>query len=1059
MNHPAKIITVHRNDVEVRYDVCGRVCQVPYARMIPVLDADIPRAKRRKCDQFRYMPNMDNSQQEYLHDNQQSHKQSSTEHRSILDSLSRHGRQVLNCRRRPLTQRCNEKGFNDEVVTDDYHTYHNEWLNQKGLGRGDVTTTCMDGTNTTNTSTMVLIEPRCYLPLGEWTNFMKICTAMKDFASACVPKTNFRGVDLCFFELCTCLDYGIHMDIRLANASQASLVVMFVPNADECPVMQQFIPKLYIKQIIRDEELVKQQQQKETALKMEETEKKREEEAKVNGKPLSKRKKSSVKSKKAMHETSFVDTGEDGFNVMKHKHLLMLVHAPTHFDAEEVISSMEHGFYEFEQKFEVVCAMSFSHPKSHPNMVAKEFSYFEQFGRGQFDDNRYKDCGCFKTFLTALAQLFLYQSRQQFEFVDDGELVIVPEKDSTKSYILEFLENRQIPEKSIEEVSSVTDKDTTCEVPRIFGTPSIIRKCPINDAKGNVCVSLREILHNAYECHKQCFNETRNIEPFHYNSLEFACNSDMCIYVDSNVNKFKIGCLVCNKSALSHDFVGYESIKEALTDTVKRVGLVHRIAHSAVSWLEGKNIKDHRPLGQAPYRLHLHHLSDLNVAGVDPCLPDRTKLDSCLGMDQVIVSAIENEKNNQSSCGDMVSCWADICNKFFISESVTEQLLLFEANFLHTVEHGVASAKTKFLHKMRQRDLVLMDTGDEWKSEEKLQDLHLLNNAMYMMKIDWKDSTFPREIPDDSQLSKSDRSILNKELAAKTGGIEFLHQTGILDQYLKHAPESSVCASIYRALPCVSYRYAFERGNLCKDIFTHAGRQERLHSSTMFVVKSFFNNWNEDTRQFIDSLADDESFHIVARTGYKKKRKTGGSDVIGTILGLTDDEQEPTNDIIAVEVDWVLSDELENQIHGTAHRREIEKMKHGEWHTISKKLKTEMCQYTKGVLTSYDPISFSVKSLHPYQATVMLRNMKTANDWFGTAKMQIALGNSFYHGSIHHQQAMEIMTNFSFQKPVIHQKVGVKRNISISQLSLQSMSSGIQDVLFPRQDALLESVI
>ena len=35
-----------------------------------------------------------------------------------------------------------------------------------------------------------------------------------------------------------------------------------------------------------------------------------------------------------------------------------------------------------------------------------------------------------------------------------------------------------------------------------------------------------------------------------------------------------------------------------------------------------------------------------------------------------------------------------------------------------------------------------MDTGDEWKSEEKLQDGHLLNNAMYTMKIDWKDSIF-----------------------------------------------------------------------------------------------------------------------------------------------------------------------------------------------------------------------------------------------------------------------------------------------------------------------------
>ncbi len=116
-------------------------------------------------NQFCYIPNMDNSQQEYHHDNR-AHKQSSMEHRSILDSLSRHGRQVLNCCRRPFTQRHTDNGFNDEVVTDDYHTYHDEWLRQKGLGRVDVTATCKDQTNTTSTSTMVF--PRCYLLPGEW---------------------------------------------------------------------------------------------------------------------------------------------------------------------------------------------------------------------------------------------------------------------------------------------------------------------------------------------------------------------------------------------------------------------------------------------------------------------------------------------------------------------------------------------------------------------------------------------------------------------------------------------------------------------------------------------------------------------------------------------------------------------------------------------------------------------------------------------------------------------------------------------------------------------------
>jgi hypothetical protein len=43
------------------------------------------------------------------------------------------------------------------------------------------------------------------------------------------------------------------------------------------------------------------------------------------------------------------------------------------------------------------------------------------------------------------------------------------------------------------------------------------------------------------------------------------------------------------------------------------------------------------------------------------------------------------------------------------------------------------------------------------------------------------------------------------------------------------------------------------------------------------------------------------------------------------------------------------------------------------------------------------------------------------------AKTQIFQSNSFYHRSINHQRAMEIMMNSSLQKPFIHQKVGVKR--------------------------------
>ena len=77
-----------------------------------------------------------------------------------------------------------------------------------------------------------------------------------------------------------------------------------------------------------------------------------------------------------------VDMKEKHVNIVAQKHLLMFVHARMQYEMDEIISSMSVGFHEFEQKFEVVCALSFSPPKSLPNRGDKEFTYFEQFGKG-----------------------------------------------------------------------------------------------------------------------------------------------------------------------------------------------------------------------------------------------------------------------------------------------------------------------------------------------------------------------------------------------------------------------------------------------------------------------------------------------------------------------------------------------------------------------------------------------------------------------------------------------------------------------------------------------------
>jgi hypothetical protein len=257
---------------------------------------------------------------------------------------------------------------------------------------------------------------------------------------------------------------------------------IFVPNATECHATQKFIRKLYIKELVREEERVEKQRLEE----IEEAERKQEEENKKNGIPTQKRKNRQTR---RGGRRKLVDVEEKDVDIVAQKYVLMLVHALTLFEVDEIIASLSLGFNEFEQEFEVVCALIFSPPNSLPNIGGKEFSYFKQFGKGQFDDNRYNNCNC-RTFVMALAQLFLYKSVKGFTFIGDGQLVVVPDKSTAKSYVLEFLKSRHILDSPHNDVCSFSSKDAVLNLPGIFGMPSIIRKCSINEAKGKVCASL-----------------------------------------------------------------------------------------------------------------------------------------------------------------------------------------------------------------------------------------------------------------------------------------------------------------------------------------------------------------------------------------------------------------------------------------------------------------------------------------------------------------------------------------------------------------------------------------
>jgi hypothetical protein len=106
----------------------------------------------------------------------------------------------------------------------------------------------------------------------------------------------------------------------------------------------------------------------------------------------------------------------------------MLVHAPSQFQPGEIISSVELGFSKFEQKFEVVCALSFSSLLGFHHQNDGVSSYFKLFGKGIFDYNKYEDCGSLEALFTALAKSFLHnRSHDNFECSDHGGLIVIPE--------------------------------------------------------------------------------------------------------------------------------------------------------------------------------------------------------------------------------------------------------------------------------------------------------------------------------------------------------------------------------------------------------------------------------------------------------------------------------------------------------------------------------------------------------------------------------------------------------------------------------------------------------
>ena len=133
-------------------------------------------------------------------------------------------------------------------------------------------------------------------------------------------------------------------------------------------------------------------------------------------------------------------TDEEGVDIVKHKHLLMFVHAPTQFEVSELIALIELGFHKIEQEFKVVCAKSFSPPTEllliqRHGELSYFNQYFKQFGKGQLDNERYNDCkrhlsliwlGYFCVIMMVNWQLFLQKIQPNHTHLASFRFVMFP---------------------------------------------------------------------------------------------------------------------------------------------------------------------------------------------------------------------------------------------------------------------------------------------------------------------------------------------------------------------------------------------------------------------------------------------------------------------------------------------------------------------------------------------------------------------------------------------------------------------------------------------------------
>ena len=353
------------------------------------------------------------------------------------------------------------------------------------------------------------------------------------------------------------------------------------------------------------------------------------------------------------------------------------------------------------------------------------------------------------------------------------------------------------------------------------------------------------------------------------------------------------------------------------------------------------------------------------------CKPDTRFFNSCLGSDQLLLSAIKNE----TECGDankIATTWCEVCNSITLSKEVGHAYSDLENrwdNVMRDQDHG--SVKQHFPNKRIQDHFNLIGSNvsgrklevseHEVQVESKVFELEeeLVKNVKHMVVVDWRHSVMRGLIPSkNNSVTQKDYELIKNCLESDTGNIQYFHQLGFHQEYYKdlekELAESGVSTTsdrlleLFRQIPKTAHLFAFQKSNQCRDFYTDAGRKDLVSSELTLLFESEITD-SQDAR---DQIQQDDGCYIV--------EKVEGQSIDGQSKMI---------------VTWISTEHLQNRLlSNPSISQQISRQNrkhHVEKFDATGEIKRELHLNMKSAVTAHEPVAFNLTSLEPYAVDVM----------------------------------------------------------------------------------------